>query len=129
MTEAEVIRAMRGHLEGQFPKVCPACHRRFAALREYLLTTEHIGPAISYDVELGDWTPLRQLGTLTYANCPCGTTLALSSQGMPLSQLWPLLNWARLETKRRGLSPQELLNYLRDEICKQVLAEPGPGNP
>src|ERR1035441_2835492 len=45
MTEAEVIRAMRGHLEGQFPKVCPACQRRFAALREYLLTTEHLGPA------------------------------------------------------------------------------------
>ena len=77
MTEAEVIRTMREHLEGQFPKGCPACHRRFAALREYLLTTEHVGPAISYDVELGDWTPLRQLGILTYANCPCGTTLAL----------------------------------------------------
>jgi hypothetical protein len=65
---------------------------------------------------------------MSYANCPCGTTLALSSQGMPLPQLWMLLAWARLETKRRGLSPQELLNYLRDEICKQVLAAPGQGN-
>ena len=62
------------------------------------------------------------------ANCPCGTTLALSSQGMPLSQLWSLLAWARIETYRRGLSPQELLNYLRDEICKQVLATPGQGS-
>ena len=62
---------------------------------------------------------------MTYANCPCGTTLALTSNGMSLSMLWRLLNWARHETKRRGLTPQELLNYLREEICKQVLAEPG----
>jgi hypothetical protein len=129
MTEAEVVRIMREHLEGLFPKVCPTCSLRFATLREYLLITTHLGPAIPYDVELGDWKPLRPLGTMTYANCPCGTTLALTSQGMPLSQLWSLLAWARLETSRRGLSPQELLNYLREEICKQVLAGLDEGNP
>jgi hypothetical protein len=128
MTEADVVRIMREHLEGLFPKDCPTCCRRFATLREYLLITTHLGPAIPYDAELGDWKPLRPLGTMTYANCPCGTTLALTSQGMPLSQLWALLGWARLETKRRGLSPQELLNYLRLEICKQVLATPDQGN-
>jgi hypothetical protein len=129
MTEAEVVRIMREHLEGLFPKVCPTCYRRFATLREYLLTTTHLGPAIPYDVELGDWKPLRPLGTMTYANCPCGTTLALTSQGMPLSQLWSLLGWAKLETQRRGVSPNELLNYLREEICKQVLAGLDEGNP
>ncbi len=36
MTEAEVIRQMREHLESLFPKVCPNCKRRFATLREYL---------------------------------------------------------------------------------------------
>ena len=125
MTEAEVVRIMREHLEGLFPKVCPSCRRSFATLREYLLTTIHVGPAMSYDAELGDWNPLRPMGTMTYANCSCGTTLALTSQGMPLSQLWRLLNWARHETKRRGQSPQDLLSYLRDEICKRVLAAPG----
>ena len=93
------------------------------------MITTHVGPAIPYDAELGDWQPLLPVGTATYANCPCGNTLALTSQGMPLSQLWPLLAWARLETKKRGLSPQALLNYLRDEICRQVLAPPGQGNP
>ena len=73
MTEAEVVRIMREHLEGLFPKVCATCYRRFATLREYLLTTTHLGPAIPYDVELGDWKPLRPLGTMTYANCPCGS--------------------------------------------------------
>ena len=123
MTEADVIRAMREHLEGLFPKECPNCHRHFATLREYLTLTTHQGPPMPYDAELGDWNPLRPVGTVTYANCSCGTTLVLSSQGMPLHRLWRLLNWARIETKRRGMSPQELLSYLRDQICKQVLAE------
>ena len=125
MTEAEVIQAMREHLEGLFPKVCPNCRRSFATLREYLLITTPLGPPIPYDAELGDWRPMRQMGTMTYANCPCGDTLSLSSHGMPLSQLWSLLNWARHETKRRGLGPQELLEYLRGEITKQVLAGAG----
>jgi len=125
MTEAEVVRIMRQHLEGLFPKACPNCHRSFCTLREYLLTTTHVGPAMPYDAERDDWKPLRPLGTMTYANCPCGNTRVLSSHGMSLAQLWPLLNWARLETKKRGVSAQELLNYLRDAICKQVLASPG----
>ena len=128
MTEAEVVRLMREHLEGLFPKVCANCQRRFATLREYLLTTTHLGPAMPYDADMGNWNPLQPVGTVTYANCPCGTTLALSSEGMPLLQLWRLLRWARAETHRRGISPQELLGYLRDEICKQVLAAPGQGS-
>ena len=79
-----------------------------------------------YDADRGDWLPMQPIGTVTFANCPCGTTLALSSAGMPLPRLWRLLNWARTETKRRGLTPRELLNCLRDEICKQVLSEPEP---
>src|SRR5271154_2542732 len=105
MTEEQVIRAMRAHLEGLFPKVCPQCQRHFASLREYLLTTEPLGPAMPYDAESGQWRPLRPIGTATFANCPCGTTLALTSKGMPLFQLWPLLNWAWIETEKRGQTP------------------------
>jgi hypothetical protein len=122
MIEAEVVRIMRDHLEGLFPKVCPNCRRRFATLRDYLLITKHRGTATPYDADLGDWQPMEPLGTMTYANCPCGNTLVLSSDGMPLLQLWALLGWARIETQRRGMTPRELLNYLRDEICKQVLS-------
>jgi hypothetical protein len=127
MTEADVIRAMREHLEGLFPRTCPNCQRRFATLREYLQVTTHQGPPIPYDAQADNWQPIKPLGTVTLSNCPCGSTLALSSNGMPLPRLWRLLNWARTETQRRNLSPQALLAYLRDEICKQVLAEPGPG--
>ena len=89
--EDDVIRIMREHLEGLFPKVCSNCGRRFATLREYLLVTEHKDSAMPYDADMGDWKPINPLGTFTYASCPCVNTLALSSRGMPLSQLWPLL--------------------------------------
>lgn len=123
MTEAEVVRQMREHLESQFPKVCPNCDRRFVTLREYLQVTTEAGPAMPYDAEAGDWTPSEPLGTAAFSNCSCGTTLAVTSDGMPLMRLWSLLNWARSETAKRGMTPQELLNYLRVEIKKQVLAE------
>jgi len=114
---------MREHLEGQFPKVCPNCKTRFTTLREYLLITTHLGPAMAYDADMGDWKPRNPVGTVAYSNCRCGSTLALTSNGMPLRQLWALLNWARIETRKRGMTPQELLNYLREEISTQVLAE------
>lgn len=129
MTETDVIQAMREHLEGLFPKTCPNCQRQFATLREYLLNTTHQGPAIPYDAQFDDWRPMKPIGTVTLANCPCGTTLALSSHGMPLLHLWRLLNWARIETQRRGQSPGELLDYLREKICQQVLADPPPAAP
>lgn len=124
MTEAEVVQRMREHLEGLFPKSCPHCQRRFATLREYLLNTEHVGQAVPYDALLGHWNPVKPVGTVSYSNCQCGTTLALSSKGMPLQRLWALLHWAKGETRRRGVSPQELLTHLREEICRQVLSEP-----
>ncbi len=40
---------------------------------------------------------------------------------MPLRRLWALMNWARAETRRRGQTLEELLNYLREEIRKQVV--------
>jgi|ERR1017187_6138342 hypothetical protein len=128
MTEAEAIRIMREHVAGLFPKVCPNCNRRFATLREYVLATRPLGATISYDAEMGDWKPLQPVGTAAMANCPCGTTLTLSSEGMALVQMWRLLNWASVETKRRGMSQEELLNHVRAEIRKQVQAEPEPGN-
>lgn len=123
MTEKEVISIMRDHLESQFPKVCPCCNLTMTSLREYLLITEHLGPAISYDAECGRWRPSKPWGAITYANCPCGTTISLSSADMSLSLYWWLMKWARIETQRRQMTPTELLTYLRDEISKQVLDE------
>ena len=121
MTEIEVIKTLCEHFEGLFPKVYPNCNRRFTTLREYILITKRLGQSMSYDAELDHWNTMQPIGSVALANCPCGTTLALGTDGMLLPRRLLLLNWVRIETQRRGLSPQELLDYLRDEIRQQVL--------
>jgi hypothetical protein len=128
MTETEVIRTLREHFESLFPKVCPNCNRRFATLREYIAITKRIGLPRSYDAELGDWNTVQPIGSVAQANCPCGSTLALSTEGLPLPQRLVLLNWVRLETQRQGIGPSALLEHLRDEVREQVLAEAASGN-
>ena len=73
---------------------------------------------------MGDWETTQPIGALALANCPCGSTMALSTEGIPLSQIHLLLKWVRTETERRGLSSRELIDYIRDEVRKQVLADP-----
>ncbi|SPE58864.1 hypothetical protein SBV1_2890005 [Verrucomicrobia bacterium] len=126
MTEAEVVHLLSEHFESLFPKVCPKCNRCFNTLREYVLATRRIGSPISYDAELGDWNPTQPIGSVVAANCPCGTTLALSTDTMPIPQRLELLNWIRMETQRRGFNSSELLNHLREEVRKQVSVKPGP---
>jgi hypothetical protein len=125
MTEAEVIKTLREHFEGLFPKVCPNCNRSYATLREYILITKRLGPPMSFDAELGDWNTLRPIGSVALVNCPCGSTLSLGTEGMPLPRRLLLLQWLGIETQRRGLTSQELLEYLRGAVRKQVLSEPG----
>jgi hypothetical protein len=127
MTEAEVIDIMRKHLDGLFPKMCAKCKRRFETLREYVLNTKRLDPVMSFDAEMGDWTPTRPIGTAAYANCVCGNTLALSSDGMTLSQRHSLLNWVRIESQRQGLDPQKLLGCVRNKMREQIIAEPEEG--
>lgn len=125
MKEIDVIRIIRVHLEGQFPKVCSNCKLRFDTFRDFLLTTNPLSPTVSYDAEFGDWNPTDPAGTVTFANCQCGNTMALSSEGMSIFQLWQLMNWARIQTKKRRQTLTELLNHLREQINLQVLSEPG----
>jgi len=124
MTDDEIIQMMREHFEGLFPKVCSNCSRRFATLREYILDTQRLGGSISYDAEAGDWETTQPIGGLALANCPCGTTLALTTESMPLSKIHLVLKWIKEETQRRGLSSKELMGYVRDEVRKRVLADP-----
>ena len=107
---------------GAVSKTCPSCKRVFATYRDYLLNTRHIGLPISYDVEFGDWKPAESSGNLSLANCACGTTLALSSDNMPVTQIWQVLKWVKMETERRGCHVREVLCILRDEVSRRGLA-------
>ena len=127
MNEAEVIQMLLQHAESFFPKVCPNCQRRYTSIREYLLATERIGPILSYDAEVGNWNPTQPLGSMALVNCACGSTLAITADGMPLPTLTGFLNWVRIETQQRGVSQKELLGGLRDAIEQAILDGTGEG--
>jgi len=122
LTEAEVVRIIHAHIEGLFPKTCTRCGQTFANYREYLRNTQPVGFPVSYDLEAGDAKPAESMGNLSMSNCRCGNTLALSSQGMPMKQLWAVLKWIEHETERRGVPMHQILGHLRDEVSKRGLA-------
>lgn len=126
MTNAEALQLVRRHFESLFPRTCTNCGRRFATLGEYILTTKRIGKAMSYDAELGDWGTARPLGSVALSNCSCGTTLALTTDGMELTQRQALLAWVRNETQRGGISSSDVLERLRNDLRNQVLSELAP---
>lgn len=128
MTESEVLRILLAHFESLFPKDCSVCKRRFPTLREYIQITKRIGPTISYDAELGRWTTSKPLGTMALANCPCGSTLSLSTGSMPLPLRQELLKWLKTETRMRGISSSELLDYLRDKVRNEALGGKSPND-
>ena len=123
MNEMEVVQIVRSHIERQFPKKCQNCNREFRTLKEYLQVTTHVGKPVSIDADIGEWKPEKPIGTHSYANCPCGNTLIISSDKMRIRTMWRLLFWAKCESWRRGTSTQDLLAHIREEIDKQVLAE------
>lgn len=125
MTDEDVFRIMHTHFEGLFPRGCPTCGRYFANLRDYILDTERIGDTISYDVELCDWEPEEPLGAVAFTNCPCGTTLVLTTRGIPVAVLHEVLQWVKTETARRGVGHMALIDAVRDEVRRRALGHGG----
>ena len=128
MTENNVVQILHEYFESLFPKVCSSCNRSFATLGEYIQITERTGPPMSYDAELENWNTTKPIGSFALANCPCGSTLALSTISMQLPLRLELLNWVRIETHWRGVSASELLELLRDKVRERVLRNPFPGD-
>jgi hypothetical protein len=121
VTGEQAVRLIVQHLSSQFPRICSTCGRRFESLRDFFLNTTAIGDAISFDLELGDLRPKEPLGAMAMSNCSCGTTLALTSEGMPLPHLWSVHQWADAEARSRGMSLPEFLQYARSLTRLRVL--------
>ena len=90
------------------------CGRQFASLREYLETTTHLDSPVVY----------AGIAALSLAQCPCGTTLGVGSDGISDTQVMELMAWARSECATRSIGVRDLLLHLRDRIDRQVLDDP-----
>ena len=123
MKEKDVIEIMRDHISKQFPKECKCCGKRYNSFAEFVRNTTPVGKPMSYDAEIGDWKPVRPIGTIGMANCSCGSTLVLTSKGMNLITLWKLMNWVRNEAQKRGITVSDLLVELRRTIDIGVLQD------
>jgi hypothetical protein len=122
VTEDDVVRIVRAYIEGLFPKVCSRCGRRFGSLRDYLQQTTHLGSPIFHD-EIGGQPLAEPLGPISLANCPCGTTLIVGSEGISREQMAELLTWARSEASLRSISVPDVIGRIRERIDAQVLGE------
>src|SRR5690348_745358 len=129
MTSEEVFRILRDHFRGLFPKVCSNCGRRFDSLHEYIHTTTPRGTPVSFDADLEDWETPQPIGSLAYADCPCGNTLALGTQSMALPTRLALLEWVREQCETRHVTASEVLAGLRQQIREGVLQDPPPPPP
>jgi hypothetical protein len=121
MTEADIMRVIREHVDRQFPKKCRACQKVFLDYRDYLLNTQHQGNPVSWDIEMDNWKPADSSGNFALANCRCGNTLVISSSGMPLMQIWKILHWVKMESLRRGVKIEEIICYIRDTVEQKAL--------
>ena len=126
MTEQAALALIREHVEKQFPRTCSTCARQFPTMKDYLRASSPLGAPVSYDAEEGDWNPAHPIGTYALATCACGTTLSLSSNGLPVWTLARLMMWARGHARRKGITFGELLAELRDRLRSEMLAEDGP---
>jgi hypothetical protein len=125
MTIEEVIRVNYEYLVARFPKRCTNCGRTFATLHQYVGETTRIGEAMSFDAELGDWRAPHPLGTLALANCSCGNTIGLTTEGIPLARIHAMLEWLRGETERRGVTASNVLDQVRDGVRALAMGDPG----
>jgi hypothetical protein len=123
LTDEQVVTIVRKHIEAQFPKHCSCCGHVYETLADYLIGTTHLGEPMSADDPFEAIEPRRLIGTISFANCSCGTTLAISSRGLDVLTMWRLLQWAGASIARRHIPLSELLAELRSRIDDEVLRE------
>jgi hypothetical protein len=119
--EGQAIGLILQHLEKQFPKVCATCDRRFHTPRDFLDHTVPVGELVCYDLNGTDAIADKPLGAVALSNCRCGSTLALTSTGMPLAHFQTLFQWVQGESARRSVSVDDFLQYIRRQIRREIL--------
>ncbi len=125
LTREQVVAIVLEHCSRQFPRPCPTWADRFATLGDFLRRTVSVGAPVSYDGELRQWQPTDPVGTTSYYGCPCGTTLCITSEGMPLPTHWQLLAFVKHLHESSARPLREILDDLRLEVEHLALTRDG----
>lgn len=127
-SESEVTDFLHDYFVSLFPKSCKHCGHTFDSLRDWIVFTAPLGHVISYDADEQDWRPAAMKGSLVYANCACGDTLTLSTDSLPISTRYGLLEWLQQQTQRQQCEPHDILDRIRAEIRRRELAPADSGH-
>jgi len=119
MLSARLMNFRAGMLQmcrAQFPKVCASCRRSYSSFKEYVETVRPIGAPKLDDLEDAD-----PIGLMSFANCPCGSTLTLRCED-PTGSMHHAFNEAvKLETAESGRSLNEILVELRELLRAEAV--------
>lgn len=119
MTEEQAINEIVKHMNSQFPKKCSNCGKLYKSYKDFLINAKRVGNPVPHDDD--EKLPKRPIGTYTYYNCECNTTIVIGSRGMNLVTILNLMLWGRKERKKRGITLEQLLIHVRESVDKTVL--------
>lgn len=103
----EFLEPALARCRSQFPRACTKCRRQFASFADYVEGTRRIG-APMLDVVEDD----EPLGMLVFANCSCGTTLALCYEDTARHASFN----STVRAAAAGAPPAELLSRFVDAV-------------
>lgn len=109
------IEPLIDHCGEQFPRHCQNCGRRFEDFIDYVSTTTPIG-AVCWDVELvnGAESLLDDpVGTLSMANCTCGTTLSVGCLDRESGRYRMFLEALQRDAEDSGVTVVAVMDALR----------------
>ena len=107
------------YCESQFPKDCSSCGHSYSDFNDYVSTTEAIGSPKCYDDDLESSHPI---GTLSQVNCKCGSTISLTCSDKTSDMYLQLVSTLQEDAKTEGITVDDVLTRLRDEIYKHLKA-------
>jgi len=121
LDEAEVIDVLLEYYESLFPKRCHNCGHHFESLGDYVRHTTQLGSSQSFDADNDDRDTRSPIGSSAMSNCPCGSTLALTTDDLDMDTRLQILDWVHRVVEAQGVTPTEVLDDIRLKIRELAL--------
>ncbi len=109
------------YCEQQFPRSCANCGLEFGSFTDFISATSPIGEPQAYDA-VGDLLHEvgHLVGTLSFVNCRCGSTLTVECGDTTSDEYVALLDALAHDVEKTGLTVNGVLEVLRQTIRSRV---------